>query len=242
MKKKAKKAPPAPGVTGTDVGVGPIPTAAAERTAEGMTGGKGEMVERRVVVDVSERDIARAQKNDSFKCVVAQAVARTLPDAHHIEVDSQCIRFSQGQNRFIYPTPPAVQGYVVAFDAGEVPEPFRFHLRYARRVSIRRPVATPKKKAADRATWRVRAAAKRAGKTPDKRALKAAYRQASQRYPDQPATVTKGAGRRPTPRVYRTGIRVYGQRVMRINWTDEQKATHEAELAARKAAVVTSPA
>jgi hypothetical protein len=68
---------------------------------------------------------------------VAQAIARTLPDATRIEVDTQTIRFSMNGQRYAYLTPYQVTGYVIAFDAGEEIEPFKFQLREDKRVPIR---------------------------------------------------------------------------------------------------------
>lgn len=85
----------------------------------------------RINVEVTETDISKAIVSDSYKCVVAQAIARTIPDSTRIEVDVQTIRFTRMETgkRYVYLTPYTVQGYVVAFDAGDVIEPFRFQLR-----------------------------------------------------------------------------------------------------------------
>lgn len=99
----------------------------------------------RVNVEVTEQDIARAIVSDSYKCVVAQAIARTIPDSTKIEVDVQTIRFTrQGtQKRYVYLTPFQVQGYVVAFDAGDCIEPFKFQLRNP--IIAKRRVLAPTK-------------------------------------------------------------------------------------------------
>ena len=89
----------------------------------------------RFTVKVTEKDIERAQRNDSYTCVVAQAIARTLPDATRIEVDTQTIRFTRNNARYVYLTPWAVYGYVVGFDAGDEIVPFTFQLRDPRRAA-----------------------------------------------------------------------------------------------------------
>jgi hypothetical protein len=106
----------------------------------------------RINIDVSERDIERARRNDSYTCVVAQAIAHAVPDATHLEVDSQTIRFTRGGIRYLYLTPYAVQGYIVAFDAGDEIRPFSFQLRDPRK--IRRHLRTEAGKAIERARIR----------------------------------------------------------------------------------------
>jgi flagellar biosynthesis GTPase FlhF len=80
-------------------------------------------------IEVTAEDIAKAHVNDSYRCVVAQAIARQIPDAHRIEVDIQTIRWSDKTGRHVYLTPYAAAGYVVAYDAGEEMHPFRFMLK-----------------------------------------------------------------------------------------------------------------
>jgi len=81
--------------------------------------------------DVTAQDIEKAHVNDSFNCVVAQAIARTIPAARKIEVDLQTIRWSDENGRHVFLTPYSVAGYVVAFDAGDELHPFRFMVRDA---------------------------------------------------------------------------------------------------------------
>ena len=60
--------------------------------------------QKRFKVEVTEEDISKAQRNNSYKCVVAQAIARTIPDATRIEVDTQAIRFTRAETgeRWLY--------------------------------------------------------------------------------------------------------------------------------------------
>lgn len=178
----------------------------------------------RITVEVTETDIERAHKSDSYKCVVAQAVARTVPDATRIEVDTQSIRFTRANGeRWLYLTPYAVQGYVIAFDAGDPIEPFSFQLRDPRRTARR--LKTEAGLAIDRAQQRARRVTEGTTKAvvPSKKrvqdavaddeavkAVKAAYVGAQQ-------TVTDDGGRRATPRVFKKKARAYGHRLLRIN-------------------------
>jgi hypothetical protein len=187
----------------------------------------------RINVEVTERDIERAHRNDSYLCVVAQAIARTVPDATRLEVDTQAIRFTRSGTRYLYLTPYAVQGYIVAYDAGDKIEPFAFQLRDPK--IIRRTVNTEAGKAIDRARTRQKRAEAspappegRGGKPPvaaskkaatgapqagELEAVKAAYADAqkSRKVPDG------GEGRRAPPRVFKKKMRMYGHRLLRIN-------------------------
>lgn len=89
-------------------------------------------------VNVTQEDIDKAFKKDSARCVVAQAIARTFPKAGRISVDIHGIRFTDGAKRYTYLTPPLVEQYVVAFDAGETIHPFRFRLRTEQRLVVTR--------------------------------------------------------------------------------------------------------
>jgi hypothetical protein len=80
-------------------------------------------------IQVTEDDIQWAQRNNSSKCVVAKAIARTLPECSYIGVDIQTVRFSLGLWRYEYLTPPSIQDYIVSFDAGDVIKPFKFRLQ-----------------------------------------------------------------------------------------------------------------
>jgi hypothetical protein len=101
----------------------------------------------RLSVQVTEADITKAKKNDSMMCVVAQSIARTFPKANRIAVDVQTIRWSDEQGRHVYLTPYAVQGYIVAFDAGDEIQPFGFTLDSRKSIPVKKPVHTEAGKA-----------------------------------------------------------------------------------------------
>ena len=182
---------------------------------------KGEMVDRRIRVDVTERDIQKAKRGDSFKCVVMQAIARTIPDATRIDVDSQTIRFTERDARYIYVTPAAVTGYVIAFDAGDPPEAFSFQLRHGRRVQANRRVLTDAGRQVHRAAAKARHKARQSKPTPTaeemRQAASAAYTEAKKTVGDVPLRQSDRGGRPAPPRVFKSNERHYGYRVMRIN-------------------------
>jgi hypothetical protein len=180
-------------------------------------------VSTRIMIKVTEADIERAHRNDSYTCVVAQAIARAVPDATRIEVDSQAIRFTTEGQRRLYLTPYAVQGYVIAFDAGDPIEPFQFQLRDPRR--LRRNLKTPEGAAANNAATRARRAAGKEASTArveapvaaPREAAKAAYAEARRSAPSATVARSDRGGRKAPPRVFKKKRRAYGHRLLRIN-------------------------
>ena len=83
-------------------------------------------------IEVTPLDIQKAERNNSYKCVLAQAIQRTIPEADRIMIDLQTIRFSLEGYRFQYLTGPQEADYVVSFDAGDQLKPFSFNLRKPR--------------------------------------------------------------------------------------------------------------
>jgi hypothetical protein len=179
-------------------------------------------------IEVTEKDIAKAQRNHSYKCVVSQAIARALPDATRIETDNQTIRFTQNGERLVFLTPYAVQGYVIGFDAGDEIQPFSFQLRNPIRTKRTRLLAAGAEanRARIRARRRVTKKARDLGvplnapkvKAAERAAAKAAYAEAIAAQPGGVTVVEGGPEhRRVPPRVFKKKMRTYGHRMLRIN-------------------------
>jgi hypothetical protein len=179
----------------------------------------------RINVTVTEKDIENAHRNNSYACVVAQAVARTVKDATRIEVDTQSIRFTRNGRRLIYLTPYAVQGYIIAFDAGDPLEPFSFQLRQLvknPRQSERTEAGKVVHRAADRARRRAKRRLEAETDLGDvsltqpspKEAATAAYQEAKAAVGNVLLRRQRG---RPVPRVFKRKTRSYGHRLLRIN-------------------------
>ena len=88
----------------------------------------------RYSVQVTQREIDKAEPKQSGLCMAAMAIKRTIPDARNVDVDLRTIRFTLAGERHIYLTPYSVSGYVIAYDAGDDVHPFRFTLREDQRV------------------------------------------------------------------------------------------------------------
>jgi hypothetical protein len=157
-------------------------------------------------VEVTKVDIERGLRNDSSLCVVATALARSIPEATRILVDTQTIRYTDATNgrRYAYLTPIKAQAYVVAFDAGDTIEPFAFWLNDP--VPMRQHILTEE----GRRISREKAAARRA-------------LDAAAAAPITPASGTQRkierteGDRRQPPTVFRGKVRTYGMRALRIN-------------------------
>jgi hypothetical protein len=198
----------------------------------------------RYTVEVTQDDIDQAEPKDSSRCVVATAVARAFPRASRIQVDVYGIKFTIGERRHTYLTPPKVHEYIVAFDAGDTIHPFRFSLSDDARVTHRRKLRTDHGKEVDRAQRKARYAEKAAEKvasdanaTDAQRAIareRAAAAQAERRLAEvranaEPKSATEDIPESEVPkdkqvdgqhnhRVFRRGKeRVYGARVLRVN-------------------------
>lgn len=81
---------------------------------------------RRLKIELS--DIESAKATSSTQCAIARAIARQVEGASHISVDVATIRFTEGERRFYYSTPPEAQRFIIHFDLGENGEPFDLNL------------------------------------------------------------------------------------------------------------------
>lgn len=200
-------------------------------------------------IDVMQSDIDKADLKASSRCVVATAIARTYPDATRIEVDLQTIRFTRDGERFVYVTPYAATGYIVAFDAGEDIHPFSFRLNHSNRVGVHTKSRTPAGKKVSNAVRAKKAALQKLEQLdmavatseakgeplppPVKAQRKAVAAKVQQReeelaevkaaYASQAQYVPTEGKRLSPPRINKTGTREYGQRRLRIN----QESQHE---------------
>lgn len=95
-------------------------------------------------IKVTQDDINEGVRDSSAHCIVATAIGRQIPDATHISVDVQDIRFTIGEERLIFSTPRPVAAYVLAFDAGDFDQirPITVLLRDGRVIERRPRTAT----------------------------------------------------------------------------------------------------
>lgn len=69
--------------------------------------------------EVPQELINAATANSSSHCMVADSLKQKYPDALHVNVDIQTIRFTRRGKRYVFATPPAVVDQIIAFDAGD---------------------------------------------------------------------------------------------------------------------------
>ena len=187
-------------------------------------------------VKVTAEDIAEAEQSASMKCVVAQAIRRTFPGATKVDVDIQTIRWSQDGERIVYMTPYSVQGYIVAFDAGDTIQPFGFGLHHSSRIpAVRQRTKTPAGKAIDnKRTTARQAAAKRVKVEQASKVEQATARQVEEArnaeeqavadlaavkaaYAGEVKNAERNGGRAAPPRIVKSTTRKHGIKALRIN-------------------------
>lgn len=95
-------------------------------------------------IKISQEIIDNSVQANSSHCMIADAVRECLPDARKIQVDLQTIRYSIGDERFIYFTPRMAQLALVRFDQGEEGiVPFEFPLGRPSQVVTRKSKRDP---------------------------------------------------------------------------------------------------
>jgi hypothetical protein len=84
----------------------------------------------RVTIEVTQEVIDTSTQRDSSHCMIADALAKAVPNAKFISVDLATIRFTDlaAGRRYIYLTPRKAQEALLAFDQGEKPEPFTLRI------------------------------------------------------------------------------------------------------------------
>ncbi|MGH3094822.1 MAG: hypothetical protein ACRDMV_02335 [Streptosporangiales bacterium] len=84
----------------------------------------------RISVKVTQEIIATSIERDSSHCMIADALAKTLPNASYVSVDLATIRFTDlsAGKRYVYLTPRNAQEALLDFDQGKKPESFTLRL------------------------------------------------------------------------------------------------------------------
>jgi len=75
-------------------------------------------------LNVTQKQIDEAMKRDSKHCIVADAVKAKWPQAQYVHADISTIRFTVGERRYWFVTPPKAQLAIQQFDAGLKVKPF----------------------------------------------------------------------------------------------------------------------
>lgn len=119
-------------------------------------------------IKVTEEDIKYAIRSDQCACAINLAIARQLPEAKFIQVNKSKIRYTIGDQRFVFNTPTYADKRIIKpWDQGETLKPCSFDLSPDKHLVEVRPAGnTPaKKKVNARNTARKRAnQAKAAGR------------------------------------------------------------------------------
>jgi len=202
------------------------------------------MASKYTTIHVTQEDVDKALRRNSARCVLATAVARSIPGASKVAVDLQALRFTLDGERHVYFTPPAAVGYVIAFDAGDAIHPFSFRLSEKHRLpSFEARTRTPSGRTREAARERVRTAERAVGRTrerveqasTDAEREVAAVKLDAQRERvetlrgELAETLAATSGepervhplrRNTPPTTFKRGTRHYGHRELRINGAD----------------------
>ena len=82
-----------------------------------------------ISIEVTQEHIDASLERNSSHCMTAMAIAAAIPDARHIAVDLQSIRFSRRGLRYVFLTPHVAQDNIIHFDQGERDKIVPFTLR-----------------------------------------------------------------------------------------------------------------
>jgi hypothetical protein len=92
-----------------------------------------------IEVTVTADVIAKAVRNDSGHCVASDAANASIPGARcETDLQSMTLTLRDHGIRVAYLTPPIVQQALIDFDDGKPMRPFRFALRRADAIQVRR--------------------------------------------------------------------------------------------------------
>lgn len=82
-------------------------------------------------IKVAQEFIDNAKRKDSHHCMIADALAATVPGAKYVFVDVQTIRWTDPatRQRFICLTPPKAQVNIINWDQGEAVAPFEINIQ-----------------------------------------------------------------------------------------------------------------
>jgi hypothetical protein len=100
---------------------------------------------------VSADLIDRACRADSSHCMIADAIKAQIPDAQHVSVDLQTIRYTRPATgrRYLVLTPAKAQLAIIEFDQGRPVAPFSLNLKPSQIIKsdLRKKVKAAAKKA-----------------------------------------------------------------------------------------------
>jgi hypothetical protein len=103
---------------------------------------------KRKMVSVTAEIIAQAIPKTSGHCMIADAVKAAYPEMNRVAVDLQSIRMTDTikKERIIAWTPQSVQGALLDFDEGIIPQPFSFEVRKAQIIKCSDKPTKPRPK------------------------------------------------------------------------------------------------
>ena len=86
-----------------------------------------------ITIPVTQEHIDQSMARNSSHCMTALAIQKAIPDARHICVDLQTIRWTRKGLRYVFLTPHVAQDRIIQFDQGQRDQiqPFTLRMRPA---------------------------------------------------------------------------------------------------------------
>ena len=86
-----------------------------------------------ITISVTQEHIDASLARNSSHCMTALAIQKAIPDARHICVDLQTIRWTRKGLRYVFLTPHVAQDRIIQFDQGQRDQiqPFTLRMRPA---------------------------------------------------------------------------------------------------------------
>ena len=86
-----------------------------------------------ITIPVTQEHIDQSMARNSSHCMTALAIQKAIPDARHICVDLQTIRWTRKGLRYVFLTPHVAQDRIIQFDQGQRDQiqPFTLRMRSA---------------------------------------------------------------------------------------------------------------
>lgn len=84
-----------------------------------------------ITVNVTEEDIKEGIKEDCWRCPIARAINRALPDGWVCDVSNYKVTLIKNLCPVeVHPLPWVARGFISMFDSGNVVEPITFELPF----------------------------------------------------------------------------------------------------------------
>jgi hypothetical protein len=78
-------------------------------------------------LEITQKHLDAAIRETTGWCAVCLAIMEQIPGAKFAQVSVDGMRFTVGDQRYLFPPTPELHAYLPVWDAGGTPKPFRIH-------------------------------------------------------------------------------------------------------------------